>query len=96
MPALPQRRPPKAPPSGATSGMRPSGICTSRMACVWRVRKASTSDKNVAVRLNTLRSPLHPIRSLRCGQSVGMLMKFASIDHLMFSQRRFTSGLLLS
>ena len=96
IPALPHSNPPNPPPMGAMSGNRPSSVCTSRMACMCFLRNSSTSAMLTAVRENTLMSPLHPIRSLRCGQSVGMLMKFDSIDHRMFCQRRFTIGLLHS
>jgi len=69
MPALPQSTPPKPPPTGATSVNRPAGVCTSRIAYMWRVRNWFAFETYVEVRENTLMSPDQPMRSLRCGQS---------------------------
>ena len=93
MPALPQSTPPKPPPTGATSVNRPVGVCTSRIAYMWRVRNWSAFDTYVAVRENTLMSPDQPMRSLRCGQSVGIVRKLSTLDQTRFDQSRLTFSL---
>ena len=48
------------------------------------------SKLNTAVGANTAISPVQPMRSSRCGQSVGMSMKFDFALRTMFSCRRLS------
>ena len=52
----------------------------------------ATSAMNSAVGAKICRSAVQPSRSLRCGQSVGMLMKFARRLVTMFACSLSTSG----
>src|SRR5262245_45705206 len=89
IPALPQRMPPKPPPIGAMSVNLPFAFCTSRMAYMCRVRNWSAFDTYVAVREKTLMSPDQPMRSFRCGQSVGIDRKLSTLDHTRFDHNWF-------
>ena len=53
-------------------------------------RNALLSKSVAAVGANTWTSPVHPIRSSRCGQSVGTERKLPRIDQTTFSWSRFS------
>src|SRR4030042_5297811 len=59
---------------------------------MWRGRNLSALVTYADVRENTDKSPDHPIRSLRWGQSVGIDRKLPSVDHTIFCQSLFTLG----
>src|SRR5574344_3005579 len=90
MPTLCQSGPPNPPPMGAIGGNSPCGNWVSRNACRCRRRNCAPLNIYDMVGENTLRSPLHPIRSLRCGQSVGTANTLAKDDHFTFSKKRFS------
>ena len=55
-------------------------------------RKLSQSASQQAVPAKTCASPVQPSRSSRCGQSVGISMKFDRCDQIVFRTSRLTDG----
>ncbi len=93
-PALPHSSPPKPSPYiGAVSPNLPPADWVSRMFSMCLERKPAASAIYTAVREKTEMSPLQPIRSFRCGQSVGIDRKLPSVDQTIFCHKRFTKGL---
>jgi hypothetical protein len=57
--------------TGAVTGYAPEAGCSSSMSCDHFVKYVETSMLSAAVAANTWPSPVQPMRSSRCGQSVG-------------------------
>ena len=78
---------------GATSEKPPSGDWASTTSCTHLVKNEATSRFPVAVRTKIWASPIHPSRSSRCGQSVGMLKKLPRWPQSMLDTSWLTIGL---
>src|SRR5689334_23811438 len=65
---------------GTTLGIWPSSYCASATSCSHFVKKPATFMLKLAVRTKTCASPVHPRRSSRCGQSVGIDRKSTRLN----------------
>ena len=61
--------------SGTTHGTAPLSYCDSPTLCIQLAQNLYTSALNIDAGANTCASAVHPIRSSRCGQSVGISKK---------------------
>src|SRR5476649_2120986 len=71
---------------GETVENSPFGPCASSTSNSHLVKKAETSVLRAAVGAKTCASPIQPMRSSRCGQSVGTLKKFPRWPHVMLEK----------
>ncbi len=74
---------PRVSTSGITNGMAPLGFWSAARSPSHLVKKPATSMLNAAVGAKTWASPVQPMRSSRCGQSVGTSRKLPFCPHTM-------------
>ena len=77
---------------GTTWGTLPSSYWSAATSPSHLVKNPATSMLNAAVGANTCASPVQPMRSSRCGQSVGTSRKFPFWPQTMLLWSWLTSG----